>query len=218
MNKSPLPETASSAFLTPLDPGASALRALGRWPDVTDIDRTLAGAARVRFALAAPKPRSRRIAARLKDRVSYDARIVDEGVVPTRPQCMHDLMNALVWAAFPHAKSALHVRQRALVESSTEPAHRSVEHDTIAMLDEGGVLLLGEGAADESIVKPDECFIFGHAIYEHIAGSRGPVYGLGVPLGRGVDTIEGADRALAGMLENRERFTTHRCFPRVRVG
>src|ERR1041385_3771923 len=37
----------------------------------------------------------------------YEVRIAERGEVPTRPENLHDLLNALVWAAFPRTKLAL---------------------------------------------------------------------------------------------------------------
>jgi hypothetical protein len=88
-------------------------------------------------------------------------------------------MNALVWAAFPKAKAALHVRQLAFVERAraegTEGRRRKA-HDALAILDEGGVLV----AAETSIASELELaaalaagtarhLVFGHGIYESLA-------------------------------------------------
>src|SRR5690349_19055123 len=37
----------------------------------------------------------------------YEVRIVERGEIPTRPSNVHDLLNALIWAAFPETKLAL---------------------------------------------------------------------------------------------------------------
>jgi hypothetical protein len=223
MSASPLPDPASCAFFAPIAQWTEALRALGRWPEVAEIDRELAASARVRFATAARRARTRRREA--KPEAGYDASIVDAGVVPTRRENLHDLMNSLVWARFPLAKRALHERQRALVERADGSGRRTIEHDTIAMLDEGGVLLFADRASNDAdaaprSVSPSECIVFGHAIYQHLAEGRAPVFGLGVPVG---EALVGApagdvDRALAGMLADGERFSTHRWLPRVSVG
>jgi hypothetical protein len=85
--------------------------------------------------------------------------------VPTRPRSWHDFLNALVWATFPRAKLALHTRQheelsaRMTPDARTLPSSRSRVHDALALLDEGGVVLLGDGRRRVGIV-------FGHALYE----------------------------------------------------
>src|SRR5258706_14399810 len=69
----------------------------------------------------------------------YEVRIVECGEIPTRPRNAHDLLNALVWAAFPHAKLAL-TRALAVVQReraagrATFPNARSRAHDRLAMI------------------------------------------------------------------------------------
>lgn len=123
----------------------------------------------------------------------YEVRIVERGEIPTRPNNVHDLLNALVWAAFPETKLALTralaaiQRQRA-AGRATLPNARTPEHDRLAMFDEGAIIRV-EGAGT---------WIFGHAIYEHAyAGElavRGAAVDLVVP---GVATREAIDRVLA---------------------
>jgi hypothetical protein len=123
----------------------------------------------------------------------YEVRIVERGEIPTRPSNVHDLLNALIWAAFPETKLALTralatiQRQRA-AGCSTLPNARTPEHDRLAMFDEGAIVRV-EGAGT---------WIFGHAMYEHAyAGEldvRGAAVDLVVP---GVVTREAIDRALA---------------------
>jgi hypothetical protein len=103
--------------------------------------------------------------------------------------------------AFPRCKRALHERQHALVCAGVGesfealPGARSKEHDAIAMLDEGGVLILcAEGARediDDSLKVSDRSrleahlragrawlFVLGHGILESsvLAGSLAPVH------------------------------------------
>jgi hypothetical protein len=86
------------------------------------------------------------------------------GTIPTRPDNVHDLMNALVWARFPRAKHALCVRQVALARArriDEGPRLRSREQDSCAMIDEGGMLL-----------GPTRRAIFGHAALEDAISGR----------------------------------------------
>jgi hypothetical protein len=109
----------------------------------------------------------------------YDESIVLVGEVPTRARSWHDFMNALVWAAFPQAKRALHQRQHAFVtveRLSGEPGRRLPAHDAIAVLDEGGVVvvsqrtLVDERAVEAAIADGSaRAVVFGHAILEAIA-------------------------------------------------
>lgn len=82
------------------------------------------------------------------------------GEVPTRPNNLHDLLNALVWARFPRAKHALCARHinLASARARTPPGQqrlRTREQDAAAMLDEGGMLL-----------GPTTRAVFGHATLE----------------------------------------------------
>lgn len=125
----------------------------------------------------------------------YEVRIVERGEIPTRPHNVHDLLNALIWAAFPETKLALTralaaiQRQRAKGRA-TLPNARTPEHDRLAMFDEGALIRI-EGAGH---------WIFGHAIYEHAyAGElavRGAAVDLVVP---GVVTRAAIDHALAAI-------------------
>jgi hypothetical protein len=161
------------ALFWPLAPAAACFAGERDWPAVEAYGRAFGDRAPVRFELAAP-PRGRRRATPLDPGQLYDARIARERCVPTRARSWHDFLNALVWAAFPRAKLALHERQhRALVErlpagACTLPPTRSREHDALALLDEGGVVVL-EGSSERVLV------VFGHALYEGLVLGRGPV-------------------------------------------
>jgi len=92
----------------------------------------------------------------------YEVRIVETGEIPTRPRNAHDLLNALIWAAFPESKLAL-TRALAVIQRERAtgqvklPNARTPEHNRLAMIDEGALLrVAGAGT-----------WIFGHAIYEH---------------------------------------------------
>src|ERR1041385_566862 len=80
------------------------------WPSVATLDTVFGpelATAGVRLVEAA-KTRPARTPDGAIDAASlYEVRIVERGEVPTRPRSAHDLMNALVWAAFPRTKLAL---------------------------------------------------------------------------------------------------------------
>ena len=151
-------------------PIARAARTFARevdWPDVSAYASAFVGTPPVRFEPSAPVARRKRRATPIDPRTLYDARIAVDGCVPTRPRSWHDFLNALVWATFPGAKRALHERQHHALVSSLPagtrrlPGSRSREHDALALLDEGGVVML---------VGPHERtgVVFGHALYEGI--------------------------------------------------
>ncbi|HEY3819302.1 MAG TPA: DUF3025 domain-containing protein [Polyangiaceae bacterium] len=195
------------ALFWPIAPAASTFAGELDWPPVEAYERAFVDptATPVRFE-AAPPARGRRRAAAVDPRRLYDARITREGCVPTRPRSWHDFLNALVWATFPRAKLALHRRQhRALVEripegARTLPPTRSREHDALALLDEGGVVVLDDGRSRERV-------LFGHALYEGLVLGRGAMTAcaIAVPVTqlpcdpRARCTL--ADEALAGYLE-----------------
>jgi len=148
------------------------------FPSPATLDAVLAERAGVRFQAALPKPRRRRGRAP-KD--MYDASIVEGGVVPTRAGSWHDLLNALVWAAFPRSKRALHAAQLTMVRARLDPdtgrmdGARAREHDALALLDEGGAVVLlrdGELPGDSSQLgarvreRSASVLVFGHALYE----------------------------------------------------
>jgi hypothetical protein len=197
-----------------------------------------AGDAPVRFVPAVAK---RRRGAPVDVASLYDARIALEAVVPTRSRCWHDFMNALVWGTFPAAKRALHARQHRAISRGVAPDARSLpprtrELDALALVDEGGVVVLAddpEGAsrslasrrpgALRALLQTDRArlLVFGHAIYESLAlGSRPAVVAAFVAgWDRGApSTVEVADRALATALEDRDRFLGPRELVRVDLG
>ncbi|MDI3290286.1 DUF3025 domain-containing protein [Polyangium sp. 15x6] len=169
------------------------------WPSVEAVDETLSEAAGVHFRLQPPRPRRRRGRGRgLVDPSSlYDARIHVEGWVPTRAASWHDFLNALVWAAFPASKRALHARQHRALSARLGDAPRALpdrrtrEQDGLALLDEGSLLLLAVEprapviaaaleARDVSAVQNEisagsaVALVFGHALYESLLPDERP--------------------------------------------
>jgi hypothetical protein len=166
------------------------------WPGVDTYGRAFSplGRAPVRFELAAPAGRRR--GKSLDTTRLYDARITRDGSVPTRERSWHDFLNALVWATFPRAKHALHERQHRVLQARipagarTLPARRSREHDALALIDEGGVVLIeGAGGRASSMV------LFGHAIYEGLVLGRGAMTACGVRVH--VDALPPASEQIA---------------------
>jgi hypothetical protein len=143
----------------PIVPVAKIFADYTDWPTPAVLDRELAARAGVRFVPAKRRPRRQRGPVDLNDH--YDAHIA-RGEVPTRERNWHDYLNALVWATFPRAKSALHARQHRAIRAWAGadvvrqlPNARTRELDALALIDEGGV-----------IVCDDAKLVFGHALYE----------------------------------------------------
>ncbi|WP_437827625.1 DUF3025 domain-containing protein [Sorangium sp. So ce1153] len=201
-----------SRLYWPIRPRAEAFARSAGWPPVEDYNRALGEGFPVRFAEQAPRPRRRRRRGPLDPAALYDARIHVEGRVPTRPSNWHDFLNMLVWAAFPRAKAELHARQHRAIAARLDPGAASLppartrELDGLALLDEGGLLLLydehahaharraplpGDASdlrrcADEvrEAVQRGEAaaLVFGHALYESLL-QRGPtVHAMVQPL------------------------------------
>src|SRR5262249_27486079 len=149
-----------SPLFWPIATAARTFALYTDWPEPAALTRELSARAQVEFVAARPRPRRDKTPA--DARPLYDARIVLERCVPTRERSWHDLLNALVWATFPRAKAALHERQlRALRErivpgAARLPATRSREHDALALIDEGGVVVL------EGPETPPLSILFGH--------------------------------------------------------
>lgn len=180
----------------PLVPAARRFADHGDWPAPEELS-----APGVRF-VAASKPRRARRRVR-EPGGGYDARIV-AGEVPTRPASWHDFLNALVWATFPASKQRLHARQESAIRerlpagAQTLPNARTREQDALALLDEGGVILLRAADACLSIG-------FGHALYEGLVMERPPVTASALAFELDVlpsrqDALVLADRLLAERL------------------
>ncbi|NVB79240.1 MAG: DUF3025 domain-containing protein [Kofleriaceae bacterium] len=121
----------------------------------------------------------------------YEVRIIERGEIPTRARNAHDLLNTLIWAAFPHAKLALSrslavlQRERAAGRARL-PATRTPEHDRLALVDEGAVLR-----------TPSRAWIFGHAILEHAYAGELGVRGTVIELGESAQSRPDVDRLFA---------------------
>src|SRR5690606_26753214 len=95
----------------------------------------------LRFAPQSKKPRRAKRGPVELDQL-YDGSIALRGEVPCLAQSYHDLFNAVIFAAFPLAKYALHARQfRALRERVTPgvtrlPEARTREQDALTVFDE----------------------------------------------------------------------------------
>ena len=212
----------------PVRPLAERFAGLGEWPTIADLNARLGDAVGEGIAFVPAAPRGRRRAPIASADDLYDGRIVRDGCVPSRTGSWHDFFNALVWAAWPSSKRALHARQHAAIArrfggpTRPLPPARTLELDRLAMLDEGGVVVLagpdvagaierairrGEAAAlDQAIAAgAAELLLFGHALYDRLRGDDGRMLAhaevvagdrSGAPSAR----LERADHALARAL------------------
>ncbi len=161
----------------------------------------------------------------------YDTRISKHSCVPTRPDSLHDLLNALVWGTFPHTKRALHARQHRLIVPSVrgESARRSAELDALALFDEGGVVVVSQhtlvGVAESDVegaiaAGDAAAMLFGHAIYEGLTLDRpaplASVICVAIPEGAAAAT-SCVDVALAEVIRDRSRLASPSDMQRIRV-
>lgn len=189
------------------------LRAVARdlrmpyWPGCDDLNRMLAsrdkaivtaGGVPLRFVVQEPRPEN------FEDK--YEPRIFLRGEVQFRACNWHDLFNALVWLAFPHAKAALNQRHcRELERQHASGAqNRGAAQDALTLFDEGGVIV-ASGDAElaallsglrwkelfwrrrTEILQSMRFYVFGHALYEK---ALQPFVGV---TGRGMIVEVGAD-------------------------
>lgn len=197
------------------------------WPDVAEygvaFDRAgdPARGAPVRFE---PAPvRRRRPPGPIVRADLYDATIVRRRVVPTRARMWHDYLNALVWATFPRAKLAFHERQHAAIErwipdgATQLPNARTRELDALALVDEGGVLVLSDGERSVSM-------LFGHALFEGLVLGQPAMVARSVMLDAPgalagacshVELTRRADHHLSEMLRAARRVVSPEELPRL---
>lgn len=155
------PATWTGPRLAAYAPLVSRLAAFASWPAVDELDALLAD--RLRGGDHRPVRLVEQPASRARGALLYEVHVIERGEVPTRAANAHDLWNALVWATFPRAKWALADRLGALQRARAAagprlPNARAPEHDRLALLDEGALIVSGARAA-----------VFGHAILEHAA-------------------------------------------------
>lgn len=83
----------------------------------------------------------------------YEIHVHETGEVHTRADNWHDLLNALVWLAFPRAKARINAMHAAAIPG--ESGTRGPLRDLLTIFDEGG-----------AIRTPTRTLIFGHAVME----------------------------------------------------
>ena len=76
-------------------------------------------------------------------RTAYEAHIAASGRVPTRLNA-HDLLNALVWLAFPRSKARLNALQSSAIARDGVGACRGGLRDAATLFDENGAILATE--------------------------------------------------------------------------
>jgi hypothetical protein len=153
--------------------------------------------------------------------LAYEAGILASGRVPTRRENWHDLLNALVWLSFPHAKAALNQLQCAVLPAS-QGGRRPPLADAATLFDESGLLLLGADASLFDLLRRRQwhaalwtrredwrqarAYVLGHAVLEKLLrpypGITAKCLALALPAGvplpdAGAAVPEWLDRRLA---------------------
>jgi hypothetical protein len=208
-----------SRLLSPLCAAARRLGPHADFPPIEALARVFAADAPVRFVPHVPRGRRR---GALDPGALYDARITRAAEVPTRARCWHDVMNALVWGTYPASKRALHARQHAAIsarldpDARTLPPTRTPELDALALMDEGGVVVLadrpeemratlraGANAVAEAMSKGRASLVvFGHAVFESLVLGVEPaaVAAFVIPRVAGADVLRHVDAELSRAL------------------
>ena len=114
--------------------------------------------------------------------LGYEARAYLHGEVQVRTANWHDLLNVLVWRAFPRTKAALNrAHYAALPEAAA--GRRGAKRDALTLFDESGVIVLSSDGAlldalrgfrwhelfwlqRERVQRAMRFIVFGHALYE----------------------------------------------------
>lgn len=207
-----------SQLFAPFHALSRHLRHEDRWPSTDEYTELFARVCRERgLDLPALKFTAQPKKARRAKRESvvleelYDGRIALRGEVPCLTESYHDLFNALIFAAFPLAKRALHSRQFRALSERVEPGMkrlpeaRTREQDALTVFDEGGSVVLVTREFHERWCddKPwtlldvageqAQLWVFGHALLEHVFYGRYELRSCAVVLVRDETTPRGDD-------------------------
>lgn len=181
----------------------------GGWPSLSDLQRLLdrrepgvSNSSGVPLRLVAQGRRPRTL------RERYESRIFIDGELQVRERNWHDLLNVLVWLAFPRAKAALSARHYAALKAqhAAGAPNRGPAQDALTLFDEGGVIVL---SGDDELLdclrawRWKELFwgrrarlaaqmrfhVFGHALYEKALDPFVGVTGRGIALKTGPEVL-----------------------------
>lgn len=109
------------------------------WPDLASLNELLQG--RRHAVTGLPLRFEAQTPALLRDGLHYEQRSFDTGVISTRAENWHDLLNALIWIRYTDLKSALNARYVAELRLRND-RDRSRPQMAITHFDEGGVVAM----------------------------------------------------------------------------
>lgn len=81
----------------------------------------------------------------------YEVKVFETGQVETRPDNLHDWLNALAWLAFPRAKARINALHAA--EIPREGGRRGRLRDLLTIFDEGGAIVTCDDPELVSLLK-----------------------------------------------------------------
>ncbi len=182
-----------SPFFAPLHPVLTDFHVAG-FPTLADCNALLAGQ---KTAVLAQSGAQIRFVAQEYGKLpfarQYEPRCYLQGEVPTRADNWHDLLNALVWLAFPQTKAMINARHyQALIQAADSSSQRGAVRDVNTLLDESGVIVPyantdsgielakllrdfkwkalfwqhREQVRPQSVQQAMDFYIFGHGLYE----------------------------------------------------
>ena len=118
----------------------------------------------------------------------YEERAFLVGEIATRPGNRHDLLNALIWLAWPQAKAALNRRHHAALTGMRHAgrSERGALRDALTQFDECGVVVAGSSPdlwqglcahrwrevfveRREELLRSTRFLVFGHASHDALA-------------------------------------------------
>jgi hypothetical protein len=150
---------------------------------------------------------------------AYESHIAATGRIPTRDN-RHDLLNALIWLAFPRAKARLNALQAAVIARDGIKSERGALRDAATLLDENGVVVVTSDAQLVTALRQHrwrEAFlalrgawtnvrvwVFGHALMGRLASPYKSITGHAVHLALpAIATLDDVDCALQELLDAR---------------
>jgi hypothetical protein len=151
--------------------------------------------------------------------VPYESHIAATGRIPTRDN-RHDLLNALIWLAFPRAKARLNALQAAVIARDGMKSERGALRDAATLFDENGVVIVTPDAQLVAALRQHhwrEAFVeqrgawtnvrvwvFGHALMERLTSPYKSITGHAVYLALpAIATLDEVDCALQERIDAR---------------
>ena len=226
----------TSPIFEPFAPLARVLSQRQLWPTLEEYTALVHDSQRQRkldlplltFAPSPPKRRRRRSSPVVLSEL-YDGSIMLKGQVPCVPHSYHDLFNALIFAALPRAKHALHTRQFQALQARVKPgclrlpSSRSREQDALTVFDEGGSVLVvsstfyraWRSSEQDVLLDPNaadsKLLVFGHALLEHVFYGRRCIRSCALVLVQDEEyeqqgLLAWTDARLSRIIADRERF------------